>query len=82
LGDLSGLELTARTVQGPVRFKAEGVKGDRSLILELPRKCTGELVLRADENVGLRQLDAPSPKGYVRYALNTGKPIAFQLKHT
>jgi hypothetical protein len=58
LADLESLQLTAQTVQGPLRFAAQGRLGDRELRLEVPAGCQAELVLPREEPVDLKEAPA------------------------
>ncbi len=80
--DLEQLELTAHTVQGPLRFSARGKLGDRELTLDLPPSCEGELVVRREESVPLERATGPAPAGHLRYRLPAGKSTALKLKLT
>jgi alpha-L-rhamnosidase len=82
LADLEQLELTAHTVQGPLRFAARGKAGERELVLELPAGCTGELILRRDESVNLERATGATPAGHMRYRLPPGKVTLPHLKLT
>jgi alpha-L-rhamnosidase len=80
--DLDFLELTARTVRGPLFFRSEGKKARRDLALELPSGCEGELVVAREENLNLPVSVSPSLPGLRRYRLAPGRPIRLRLKHT
>ena len=79
LADLTGLELTAHTVLGPIQFTARGPLGKRDLVIELPLGCTGELVVPAAEKVALEPLAEPAASGTRRYRLPVGRPVALHL---
>jgi hypothetical protein len=80
LADLERLELTARTVKGPIQFRARGKLGDRELALELPPGCEGELVLRRQEDTRLERATGPAPNGHLRYRLAAGKTTSLRLR--
>jgi alpha-L-rhamnosidase len=80
--DLDFLELTARTVRGPLFFRSEGKKGRRDLTLELPSGCEGELVVPREENLNLPVSVSPSLPGLKRHRLAPGRPIRLRLKYT
>jgi alpha-L-rhamnosidase len=82
LADLERLELTARTVQGPLHFRSEGKKGERQVELQLPSCCQGELVVRREENLNFPVSVSPAPAGFMRYRLSPGQSVRFRLKHT
>jgi hypothetical protein len=80
--DLERLELTAFTVQGPIRFRSSGLRGNRELQVEIPAACEGELVLPQGEEITLEPLPgAVEPKGR-RYRLPGGKAVNLRLKLT
>jgi hypothetical protein len=81
LGDLESLALTAHTIRGPIRFESQGRLGSRSLSLELPPDCEGELLLAAEENVSLPRL-AEAPSGFARYQLAAGSSFKLTLVKT
>ena len=81
LADIDGLELTAHTVRGPLRFSARGVPGQRELTIEPPPGCQTEAVLRLEERVDLPRAVGEAPAGHVRYALPATR-TTLQLKHT
>jgi alpha-L-rhamnosidase len=80
LDTLEKLELTTHTVLGPIQFNASGARGKRTLSLELPDKCEGELVLPANENPTLESLSSPAPAGCRRYRLLPGTKTVLELK--
>ena len=79
LGDLGSLELTAHTVQGPIRFQSQGTLGSRELSLALPPGCEGELVVPLEENVTLSRLPETAA-GLARYRLPASGPVKLNLK--
>ena len=81
LGDLDGLELTAHTVRGPLRFTACGTFGDREVTIEPPDGCQAEVVLRREEAVNLSPAAGDAPPGHLRYALPAAR-TTLKLKHT
>ncbi|MGB7294380.1 MAG: alpha-L-rhamnosidase C-terminal domain-containing protein [Candidatus Aminicenantales bacterium] len=80
--DLSQLELTARTVRGPLVFRSLGNRGNRELTLELPKGCAGEVVLSEREATDLVLLKEKAPLGHNRWAVSAGAPVTLKLKHT
>jgi alpha-L-rhamnosidase len=78
-GDLESLELTARTVRGPIHFRSRGQLGDREISIGLPAGCEGELVLPTEEQVALERLASSAP-GLSRYRLAPGKMIVLKLR--
>ncbi len=82
VADLEDLELTAFTVHGPVHFLSKGKLGDRKLTVEMPKDCSGELVLSERETVGLTLLPGQAPTGPRRYALPAGEEVTLRLLYT
>jgi alpha-L-rhamnosidase len=80
--DLSQLELVARTVRGPLVFRALGNRGNRELRLELPKGCPGEIVLPEEETLGLVPLKERAPLGLKRWAVPAGTSVTLRLEHT
>jgi hypothetical protein len=81
LGDLKDLDLTAFTVQGPVRLRSRGKLGERELVLQLPPGGRGELVLPQDEAIDLPVAAGPTPAGLCRFQLTPGGTVTLRLKH-
>lgn len=81
LADLERLDLAAPTVQGPIRFRAQGHPGDRELQLELPAGGEGELIVHRDEPLDLEPAAAPALIGLRRYRLPAGKTVTLRLRH-
>ncbi len=82
LADLPALSLTAQTVQGPVRFVAEGAQGQRNIRISIPAGCEAELVVRREEAVTLEPVPDAAPAGHLRYRLPGGAETALRLTHT
>jgi len=80
--DLTELEMTVYTVQGPIEYHCQGHQGERELTLTLPNTCEGELLLRKEEKIDLTILSTTAPLGYTRYQVPAGKTIRLQLKVT
>jgi len=81
LADLEDLDLTAFTVQGPVSLRSRGKPGGRELVLHLPARGQGELVLPQDEAIELPEAALPAPAGHRRFKLPPGATITLRLKH-
>ena len=73
LADLSDLDLTAHTVQGPIEFTARGPAGRRELTISLPPGCEGEILLPAKARPGLPPAATPAPANLKRYRLPQGR---------
>ena len=82
LADLDQLDLTAFTVQGPVRLSAQAKPGARELSLWWPSNAEADLLLPQDESVSLPRAAAPAPAGLRRYRLPPGGTITLNLKQT
>lgn len=80
--DLTELEMTVFTVQGPIEYHCQGRLGKRELTLTLPDQCTGELLLRTEEKTELTTLSTIAPVGYTRYQVPAGQTTRLQLKVT
>ncbi len=80
LGDLEDLDLTASTVQGPVRLRSRGKFGEREVVLQLPPGGQGELVLPREEGVDLPVAASPAPAGQRRFQLTPGGSVTLRLK--
>jgi len=72
LGDLGALDLTAFTVQGPIRMRAQGKKGEREIVIETPPAAEAELLLPNSEKTRLLAAPDPAPAGCRRYRLPSG----------
>ncbi len=82
LGDLGDFELTTYTGQGPVHFRASGKRGVRQVRIAVPDGCTCDLLLHADEQVGIKVLQDVAPAGYRRYRLQSGLETTLDLRFT
>ncbi|HWA99968.1 MAG TPA: alpha-L-rhamnosidase N-terminal domain-containing protein [Pirellulales bacterium] len=82
LADLEQLELTAYTVQGPIRFEAHGPRGARDLMVDLPSTCEGELVVAADERLALEVVHRSAPFNLRCYRLPPGQITRLRLGKT
>jgi hypothetical protein len=82
LADLAELHFVVHTVHGPIRFGAEGKRGDRAIIVELPSACEGELIVPEREQLGLTESPRPGPPGHRRYHLPGGVSIQVNLRHS
>jgi hypothetical protein len=89
LADLGDLDLTARTVRGPIRVASKGSAGRREVTVSVPAGCTGELVLPSSASVSLPSVAQTSvtvdraagftPDGHARYQLKPGQMVTFQM---
>jgi len=79
--DLSQLEMTARTVRGPLVFRSLGNRGNRELTLELPNGCEGEIILPEQETVDLAPLKEKAPFGLKRWGIQAGAVVTLKLRN-
>lgn len=82
LANLEQLDLTAFTVQGPIRLRSQGKRGNRELTLWQPAAAQGELLLPQDESVDLPAAAGPAQAGLSRYRLAGGAMITLRLRKT
>ena len=82
LADLGKLELVARTIHGPLHFKADGKMGARTIAIKLPSNCEAELVLPLRENVPLPQIAKNEATREARYLLARGSESTLLLRFT
>ncbi|MEW6237319.1 MAG: alpha-L-rhamnosidase N-terminal domain-containing protein [Candidatus Omnitrophota bacterium] len=79
LADLESLDLTAQTIQGPIRLQSKGKIGNREIAIALPPNCEGELVVLEDEKIALPRISGKNPAGCSRYQLPAGKTSVVKL---
>jgi hypothetical protein len=72
LGDLGRLDLTAHTVRGPIKFRAERSGRGHQAELTLPPDCDGQLLLPAGVQTSLAQLETEHPLGLHAFRLEPG----------
>jgi hypothetical protein len=72
LADLGDLELTAHTVRGAIHFQAKGILGNREIVITMPERIRGELVLPEREEIQLEAVEENQLPGYQRYRLKPG----------
>jgi len=83
LADLEQLELTVKSVRGPIEFRGRGKLGNRALTLKLPADCEGELVVDKRESVTLKPVaGSTASSGLARYHLPAGATTSVNLKFT
>ncbi|MCR4412677.1 MAG: hypothetical protein NUV77_09660, partial [Thermoguttaceae bacterium] len=73
LADLGRLELTYRTVRGPIHFLAEPTAAGHRVSVTLPAGCEGEALLPKGSTAELEQVAAEHPLGLVRFRLKPGQ---------
>ncbi len=82
LGDLPQLSVGAHTRVGTVRLFAEGPKGNRRFVIEVPPEGEGTLALPAREVVQLTPLPPQGAPGLQHFALPAGQRVEMILRHT
>lgn len=82
LGDLPQLTAGAHTRIGTLRLFAEGPKGNRRIVIEVPPGGTGKLALPAREVVQLTPLPPQGEPGLQHFALPPGQRVEMILRHT
>jgi hypothetical protein len=79
LGDLSSLQLTAFTPQGPIQFEAEGSLGNRRVTITASAGSGAALVVPKSEKIPLPMI-GPLPGGLMRYQLPADRPTTVVLR--
>ena len=80
-GDLSLIDIDIQTLAGAIKFKSEGLKGNRTISLEVPEENEVELWLDSRENVKLPVIEK-NGKGITKYRLKGGSKVTLKLKFT
>jgi hypothetical protein len=79
-GDLSLIETDIQTVSGAIRFKTEGLKGKRTLTLEVQEGTEVELWLDSREKIGLPEVPGEN-NGIKKYRLAGGSKVSLRLRY-
>jgi hypothetical protein len=79
--DLSLVDIDIQTPDGAIGFKSEGLKGARTLSLEVPEETEVELWLDSREKVSLPVIEK-TDKGITKYRVAGGSEIKLKLKFT
>ena len=79
LGDLEDLELTAFTIQGAITLTAKRTSGGHELVVYLPPRGDGELILPRNGAADLHESTSPAPAGHRRYLLPPGGTVRLTL---
>jgi alpha-L-rhamnosidase len=79
--DLSLVDIDIQAVDGAIGFKSEGLKGARTLSLEVPEETEVELWLDSREKVSLPVIEK-TDKGITKYRVAGGSEIKLKLKFT
>jgi alpha-L-rhamnosidase len=80
-GDLSLINIDIQTMGGAIKFKSEGLKGSRTILLEVPKENEVELWLDSRENVKLPVIEKTG-QGITKYRLTGGSRLTLKLKFT
>ncbi len=79
LAGLGSLEVTAFTVQGPIRFEAKRIGEAHRVSLTLPDGCEGELLLKRGRADDLEAIGPDHPFGLKRYRLRSASTSVFEV---
>ena len=79
-GKLTLVDIDIQTLSGAIIFKSEGLKGKRTLSLEVPEENEVELWLDSRESVKLPVIEK-SAKGITKYRLAGGSKVTLKLKY-
>ena len=79
-GNLKLIDIDIQTLSGAIKFKSEGLKGKRTLSLEVPEENEVELWLDSREKVELPVIGT-SDKGITKYKLAGGSKVVLRLKY-
>jgi alpha-L-rhamnosidase len=80
-GDLNLIDIDIQTLSGAIKFKSEGLQGNRTVSLEVPLENEVELWLDSRENVRLPVIGTSS-KGITKYRLAGGSKLKLKLRYT
>lgn len=80
-GNLSLISIDIQTLDGAIKFKSEGLKGSRTLSIEVPKENEVELWLDSREKVKLPVIEI-NGKGITKYRLSGGSKLKLNLKFT
>lgn len=78
--DLSLIDIDIQTLSGAIKFKSEGLKGNRIFLLEVPKGTEVELWLDNREKVGLPKIPDQG-NGIAKYRIAGGTKISIKLRH-
>ncbi len=80
-GDLRLIDVDIQTLAGAVTFTSKGVKGSRTIFLNVPHECEVELWLDSRENIGLTVVEKTG-KGITKYRVKGGSKLTLKLAYT
>jgi alpha-L-rhamnosidase len=80
-GDLSLIDIDIQTLAGAIKFKSEGLKGNRTISLEVPEENEVELWLDSRENARLPVIEKLG-NGITKYRLTGGSKLKLKLRFT
>jgi hypothetical protein len=78
--DLSLIDIDIQTLSGAIKFKSEGLKGNRIFSLEVPKGTDVELWLDNREKAGLTKIPDQAP-GISKYRITGGTKISIKLRY-
>jgi len=78
--DLSLIDIDIQTLSGAIKFKSEGLKGNRIFSLEVPKGTEVELWLDNREKVGLPKIPDQG-NGIAKYRIAGGTKISIKLRY-
>ncbi len=79
--DLRLIDLDIQTLTGQIKFKSEGMKGNRVISIEVPNENEVELWLDSRENIRLPVIEK-NGRGITKYKLTGGSKLNLKLKFT
>jgi len=79
--DLSLIDIDIQTMQGPIKFKSEGLIGKRTISISVPDNGEVELWLDSKEKVDLPTI-GKEDHGLIKYLIKGGKMIRLALRYT
>ncbi|MBK8881047.1 MAG: alpha-L-rhamnosidase N-terminal domain-containing protein [Bacteroidales bacterium] len=79
--DLRLIDLDIQTLTGQIKFKSEGMKGNRVISIEVPNENEVELWLDSRENIRLPVIEK-NGRGITKYKLTGGSKLTLKLKFT
>jgi alpha-L-rhamnosidase len=80
-GNLSLIDIDIQTINGAIKFKSEGMKGNRTVSLLVPEGNEVELWLDSREKVNLPEIEK-NRRGITKYRLAGGSALKLKLKFT
>jgi alpha-L-rhamnosidase len=78
--DISLIDIDIQTMAGAIRFRSEGLKGHRTLLLDVPKETEVELWLDNREKVKFTEVGKAS-NGITKYRVAGGTKIELKLRY-